>query len=90
MNPFEIRLEILKMARDMLEADYYAQREKVANLWAVQSEIAKIHGTELPQHPGYPPYPTEEQIITKAQALNGFVSLIPQSTEQKTTSKKST
>jgi hypothetical protein len=90
MNPFEIRLEILKMAQSMLESDYYAQRERISNLWAVQSEIAKIHGTELPTHPVYPLYPSEDDIIAKAQTLNGFVSSIPQPIEQKTVSKKST
>jgi hypothetical protein len=42
----------------------------------------------LPEHPGFPAYPSEAEIIAKAQTLNGFVSNIPLDT--KTTSKKST
>ena len=88
MTPFEIRLELLKMAKDMLVEDYYGSREKISNEWALKADIAKVHGNPIPDHPGYPAYPTEAEIITKAQALNSFVSLIP-STQEKT-SKKST
>ena len=88
MTPFEIRLELLKMAKDMLVEDYYGKREIISNEYATKCEIAKIHGTEVPAHPGFPAYPTEAEIINKAATLNGFVSNIP--TTQEKTSKKST
>lgn len=88
MTPFEIRLELLKMAKDMLSDDYYGKREVISNEYATKCEIAKIHGTEVPVHPGFPAYPSEAEIITKAQTLNGFVSNIPQDNIK--TSKKST
>jgi hypothetical protein len=88
MTPFEIRLELLKMAKDMLTEDYYGKREIVSNEYSTRCEIARIHGTEVPTHPGFPAYPSEADIITKANALNGFVSQIP--TTQEKTSKKST
>jgi hypothetical protein len=87
MTPFEIRLELLKMAKDMLSEDYHGKREVISNVWHSQLEIAKINGGELPVHPGFPAYPSEADIITKAQTLNGFVSNIPLETK---TSKKST
>jgi len=31
MTPFEIRLELLKMAKDMLEEDYRSKREQISN-----------------------------------------------------------
>lgn len=89
MTPFEIRLELLKMAKDMLEQDYYAKREKVSNEFAVKCDIAKIHGQSVPDHPGFDPYPNEAEIIAKAQTLNGFVSQIPTTQENKS-GKKST
>lgn len=47
------------------------------------------HGhTEVPTHPGYPAYPSETEIITKAATLNGFVSQTPTLPEK--TTKKST
>ncbi len=36
MTPFEIRLELLKMARDMLNDDYYGKREQISNQWQVE------------------------------------------------------
>lgn len=86
MTPFEIRLELLKMAKDMFGEDYYGKREQIANEYSVKCEVAKINGGVMPEHPGYPPYPSEADIIAKAQVLNGFVSQIPQ--EVKTSTKK--
>ncbi len=88
MTPFYIRLELLKMAKDMLTEDYYGKREVISNEYASKCEVAKIHGTEVPAHPGFPSYPSEADIIAKANALNGFVSQIPHTQEK--TSKKST
>ena len=87
MTPFEIRLELLKMAKDMLNDEYYGKREVISNSWHAKLDIAKINGGELPEHPGFPAYPSETEIIAKAQTLNGFVSNIPLDTK---TSKKST
>jgi len=88
MTPFEIRLELLKMAKDMLTEEYYGKRDVVSNDWQVKVESAKINGGTVPEHPGFPAYPSETDIIAKAAALNGFVSNIPLDT--KTISKKST
>jgi hypothetical protein len=88
MTPFEIRLELLKMAKDMLSDDYYGKRESISNQYASQCEYAKLNGQPVPDHPGFPPFPNESEIVTKANALNGFVSNIP--LETKTIPKKST
>lgn len=86
MTPFEIRLELLKMAKDMLTEDYYGKREQVSQDWQVKVENARHAGAQPPDHPGFPAYPTEADIINKAQTLNGFVSQIPLDT--KTSTKK--
>lgn len=88
MSPFEIRLELLKMAKDMLTEDYYGKREQLSNDWQVKVENARHAGSVPPEHPGFPTYPSEAEIIAKAQLLNGFVSQIPATQEK--TSKKST
>ena len=87
LTPFEIRLELLKMAKDMLSDEYYGKREQVSSDWSTKVESAKLNGGTIPDHPGFPAYPSENDIITKAQALNGFVSNIP--VDLKATSKKS-
>jgi len=86
MTPFEIRLELLKMAKDMLNDEYYGKREQISNDWQTKVESAKLNGGVIPDHPGFPAIPSETDIITKATALNGFVSNIPLDTK---TSKKS-
>ena len=86
MTPFEIRLELLKMAQTMLEQDYHGRRESISNDWHVKVDNARHAGQLPPDHPGFPPYPTEADIISKANTLNGFVPQLPQALEK--TSKK--
>ena len=88
LTPFEIRLQLLQMAKEMLEQDYYAQRERVSNEYAAKCDVAKIQGQPIPEHPGFQPFPSETEVIAKATQLNSFVSQIP--TTQEKTSKKST
>ena len=76
LTPFEIRLELLKMAKNMLVDEYDGKRESISNDWSTKVESAKLNGGTIPDHPGFPPYPTESEIINKAQVLNGFVSNI--------------
>ena len=85
MTPFEIRLELLKMAKDMLTEDYYGRREVVSNDWQMKIESARLNGGAIPDHPGFPAYPSEAEVIAKAATLNGFVSNLPQ---EKSVSKK--
>ena len=87
MTPYEIRLELLKMAKEMLTDDYYGKREVISNEWTTKVEESKINGTPSPQHPGFPPFPSEEEIIEKAEMLNGFVSQTPPQPEVKITKK---
>ena len=83
MTPFEIRLELLKMARDMLNDDYYGKREQISNQWQIEIDTARQRGEDPPKHPGFPSYPSEQEIIAKAQTLNTFVSNIPLETKKK-------
>jgi len=83
LTPFEIRLELLKMAQTMVEQDYYAKREVIANQYPTECDDAKVQGKTPPNHPGFPPYPSESEVIAKAQTLNTFVSNIPLETKPK-------
>jgi hypothetical protein len=84
MTPYEIRLELLKMAKDMLTDDYYGKREIISNSWQTEIESARLKGETPPSHPGFPDFPNESEIIKKADALNGFVSQTPAPAEVKT------
>jgi hypothetical protein len=74
------------MAQSMLESDYYGRREIIANQYAAECDAAKLNGVEPPKHPGYPSFPSEQEIIAKAQTLNTFVSNLP---VEKSSTKKS-
>jgi hypothetical protein len=87
MTPFEIRLELLRMAKDMLYDDYNAQRDKITQDWNIKCDTAKTKGETPPEHPALPTIPSETDIINKAQTLNGFVSNISTAPEVKVTRK---
>ena len=55
----------------------------------MQVESAKISGLESPVYPTLPNFPTENDIVTKAESLNYFVSQTTPQPEVKTTKKNS-
>ena len=87
MTPFEIRLELLKMARDMLYDSYNAERDRLSQDWHIKCDTAKAKGEVPPEHPALPTIPSEQDIINKAMTLNGFVSNISTVAEPKVTRK---
>jgi hypothetical protein len=88
LTPFEIRLELLKMAKDLLLESYHSNKDRLQQEWHVKVDVAKLNGQTIPEHPEFPTYPSEADIIAKAQSLNGFVSNV--TTEAKTTKKSTT
>jgi hypothetical protein len=78
MTPYEIRLELLKMAKDMLLDDFHSQKDILQQQWQTEVAAAQIAGTTSPNHPDLPNFPTEDAIIKKAEVLNNFVSQTPQ------------
>ena len=85
LTPFEIRLELLKMSKDMLEQEYHSKRDQLQQDWQVKVENARHAGQLPPEYPSLPAFPNESEIIAKASTLNGFVSQIP--TDIKTSKK---
>jgi hypothetical protein len=85
LTPFEIRLELLKMAKDMLVDEFYTQKDKINQEWQMQLETARTKGESFPPHPPLPSFPNEGDVIDKATTLNTFVSQI---TPQVTTKAK--
>jgi hypothetical protein len=68
-TPFEIRLNLLNLARDLATQDFYIKKDMLMEQWHRNSEVDKL----LPV-PVLGAYPTEEEIIAKAKLLNAFVS----------------
>ena len=68
-TPFEIRLNLLDMAKDLAMNDFHTKKEMVMEQWHRSSEMDRT----IPI-PTLGAFPTEEDIIAKAKMLNAFVS----------------
>lgn len=72
------RLEILKMARELLNEEYINKRAEDHNKWLAECDVAwKTRGIKLP-YPPFAPYPSEAEILAKAASLYNFVVEKPQ------------
>lgn len=68
------RLELLKMARELLNEEYINRRAQDHNTWVAQcDELWKTKKIKLP-YPAFAPYPTESEIVAKALTLYNFVN----------------
>ena len=72
-TPFEIRLEILDMAKGIVMADYYAKQNWIREKWEFESSTARDTGGALPNRPENPEFPSSEQILEKAKELKAFI-----------------
>ena len=64
-SPYEIRLEVLKMAQDQANAKFYNQWEQAARAAEINENVTLL--TEVPE------FPTSEQILTEANKLKSFI-----------------
>lgn len=72
-TPFEIRLEILDMAKGIVMEDYYAKQNWIREKWEFESSTARDTGSTLPIRPENPVFPSSEQILEKAKELKAFI-----------------
>lgn len=68
MNPYEVRLEVLKMARELLERQFDTEQSFLWELMSKDELTLDSLREEMPQ------MPTPEQIKAKANELYEFVS----------------
>lgn len=68
------RMEILKLARDIVNNEYADQRAQDHNKWLADSEMVwRSHKLKLP-YPKFPKFPTEEVIVERAKVLLDFLN----------------
>ena len=74
-NPIaSTRLELLRIARELVINEYIDKRAQDHNNWLAESEVAwKTKGIKLP-YPPFPSYPNEADIIARANALDQFLN----------------
>jgi len=78
-NPFEIRLEVLKMAKEMMDTQY---SDSMNAWWSIVNSYAENHNKAVHEiledtkelMTAKPSMYTPEEIMKKAQELYGFVS----------------
>lgn len=72
-SPYEIRFDVLSMAKDVSVEHYYANREKLIATWDREAENARLTGSPVPPLPQLPEFPTEQVIVKKAQFLSEYI-----------------
>lgn len=73
-TPYEIRLEVLKMAQDTELQHYHRNCDMLMNNWQIQVETARIRNETPPGMPEMPSFPSEEVVVKKAQFLGEFIN----------------
>ena len=68
-NAYQIRLELLKMAQEALNNEYFTKVDMVRTDWQ-----NRVSDGEKPSKPELPPIYTMDEIVAKAKILNDFVS----------------
>ncbi len=64
-TPYEIRLELLKMAQDQLNQRYYQKADHVRHNSSIKNEQVPL--AEIPE------FPTTKEILLEADVLKTFI-----------------
>jgi len=70
-TPYEIRLELLKLANEILVTPIFQSRDALMSEY--QSKLTDQNRDDL-QFPVLPTFPNTEDVIVQAEKLNKFVS----------------
>ena len=76
MEAYEIRLELLKMSKDLLMEDWHSKRQAIENVYFQRRDIAMAqeYNQVVAEYPEMPPVPGSDEITALAGKLNEFVS----------------
>ena len=69
-TPYEIRFDLLNLAKEILQTPIYEEVNARKEKWHGLSE----HTRDITAYPTMPTFPSSAEIITKAEELNKFVS----------------
>ena len=72
-NPYEIRLELLKLAQSILSEAAWVERNRLEQDWNCMREYAITNNKAPPQFPEFDAV-TVEQVLETANQLNDFIS----------------
>jgi hypothetical protein len=74
MTPYEVRLELVKLAKEMLSEDFHTKTSIIQNKWQNEVAISNNRNENPPPLPKMPEYFTEYDVVQKALRLNDFIS----------------
>lgn len=74
-TPYEIRLELLKLAKDTLFEPIYSKREELMNEYHSSREtfVNETAPRSPKDFPSMPNWPSVEDIVSQAEKLKSFV-----------------
>ena len=70
-TPYEIRLELLKLSNEIISTPVFQQREALLNEY--HSKLTEDNRDKI-SFPTLPDFPSVNDVISKAEELNKFVS----------------
>ena len=70
-TPYEIRLELLKLSNEIISTPVFQQREALMNEY--HSKLTEENRDKI-SFPTLPDFPSVNDVISKAEELNKFVS----------------
>lgn len=73
-TPYELRFQVLSMAKDILMEEYHSKKDMIMQDWNNRVSFAMDAKLTLPDTPVLPDYPTESDILAKAELLNKFIN----------------
>ena len=73
-TPFELRMDMIATAKDLLEKQFELNKEIAITTWKIAVEAATAAQKAIPAMPELPKFPTLEEIMETAQKMNVFVS----------------
>lgn len=66
--------EAFKLAKEIAQNEYLDIRAKIHNKWVADSDVEwRTKGVKLP-YPSFPSYPSEQEILTRAQKILDFLN----------------
>jgi hypothetical protein len=73
-TPYEIRLEILKLANEILTTPVHQKRDAMMQQFYAEKEFnEKLSAPQRTQFPTLPDFPSTSEVMAKAAELRAFV-----------------
>lgn len=70
-TPYELRLNLLSMAKELLENEWYTKRDRIMEQFFHDRDRKQNTIMEVPEMPAFP---NVDDIISTAEKFNGFIS----------------